>query len=247
MNKPQITRRAAIAGATVAAIAAGGSTAALATDIGSNNVYQGCLQHHRGALYHVELNPSSPPRCEHRDTLVSWNQTGPAGSAGSTGPQGPKGDPGPAGPAGPQGPKGGTGAAGPQGPKGDTGAAGPQGPKGDTGATGPQGPQGDTGAAGPQGPQGPQGPSGVSGMYWVSTTTSRTAGGNKSTKLSCYGSDQVYSGGFWIGSNTDTYVNESAPSGDLHGWYVEISSADTLDPWNYSVYALCGPSGLSYQ
>jgi hypothetical protein len=57
--------------------------------------------------------------CKKRETLVTWNATGPPG------PQGPKGD---------------TGATGAQGPKGDTGATGAQGPKGDTGAQGPPGP-----------------------------------------------------------------------------------------------------------
>jgi Collagen triple helix repeat (20 copies) len=186
----QITRRATIIGATVAAIAAGGSAAALATQT-SSNVYQGCLQRSLGALYHVQLNPTAPPKCAPRDTSVSWNQTGPAGSNGPAGPQGPKGDPGPAGAAGPAGPQGPKGDPGPQGQKGDTGAAGPAGADGhsvlngsgapgsalgangdfylDTSADAIYGPKTDsgwgnsTGLVGPQGATGDPGPQGLKG------------------------------------------------------------------------------------
>lgn len=141
MSRFRLTRRALTVGVAAAAIAATGSAAALAIGSSSSNVYEGCLQHRIGALYHVELNPSSPPRCLQHDTLVTWNQTGPAGAAGApgpTGPAGPKGDPGPAGAAGAIGP------AGPQGPKGDAGATGPQGEPGPKGDTGPAGPAGTT-------------------------------------------------------------------------------------------------------
>ncbi len=188
MNKPQITRRVAIAGATMAAVAAGGSAAALATDMGSNNVYKGCLHHNLGVLYHVELNPTTPPRCDPGDTLVSWNQTGPAGATGPIGPQGPKGGTGPAGATGPAGPQGLKGDAGPQGPKGDTGSTGPAGANGNTvlngsgapgsglGANGNfyidttadaiYGPKTDAGWGNPSsllGPQGPKGDTGATG------------------------------------------------------------------------------------
>jgi hypothetical protein len=97
----------------------------------SANLYQACLQHNVGVLYHVKLNPGIPPRCRRDDKLISWNQTGPSGA---TGVKGAKGDPGAAGATGAT---GATGPAGPQGLKGDTGPAGPQGPKGDTGPMGP--------------------------------------------------------------------------------------------------------------
>jgi Collagen triple helix repeat (20 copies) len=185
MSKPQITRRAVIVGATIAAIAAGGSAAALATTSSSDGVYQGCLQHNLGALYNVELNPASPPRCLLHDTAVRWNQTGPAGA---TGPQGPKGDPGATGPAGADGKTvlSGTGAPATDlgsdgdfyidtsasaiyGPKTATGwgnptsLAGAKGDQGDTGPQGQQGPKGDPGATGPQGPKGDIGPAGPQG------------------------------------------------------------------------------------
>ncbi len=108
MTKLRLTRRIAIIGTVTTAVAAGGSAAALATTQGSSDVYQGCLQHNLGALYNVKVNPISPPSCLRSDTIISWNQTGPAGAPGS---QGPKGDTGPAGPAGL------TGAIGPLGPR----------------------------------------------------------------------------------------------------------------------------------
>jgi collagen triple helix repeat protein len=123
MRTFHLTRRAAVVSGTVAALVAGGSAAALATDSPPTRVYQGCLNRSLGALYHVALNPSSPPGCLRDDTRVSWNQTGPMGPAGT---------------------RGATGAAGPQGSKGDTGAAGPQGAKGDTGTLGPAGANGHT-------------------------------------------------------------------------------------------------------
>jgi hypothetical protein len=121
MKTLNLTRRVVIAAGTVSVLAAGSSAVALATSGTSGNVYQGCLKADNGSLRHVELNPSSPPRCEPHDTLVTWNQIGPAG------------------PAGPQGPKGDNGAPGPQGPQGDPGTPGAQGPKGDTGAAGTDG------------------------------------------------------------------------------------------------------------
>jgi Collagen triple helix repeat (20 copies) len=253
MNKPRITRRAAIVGVSVAAVAAGGSGVALATTQGSSNVYQGCLNHNLGALYNVEVNPTTPPRCLSRDTVISWNQTGPAGAAG---PQGPKGDTGPAGAVGPQGAKGDTGPAGPAGDKGDTGAAGPAGPagaKGDTGPAGPAGPagaKGDTGPAGPQGPQGPQGPAGtgLGGMYWRTSTATLQAGPTyESIEELCNGSDQAYGGGAWI-ENPDgaQQITEDAPSGDLTGWYAQAWNNNPISTFTLHAYVLCGPAGLSY-
>jgi hypothetical protein len=226
MNKPRITRRAAIVGVSVAAVAAGGSGVALATTQGSSNVYQGCLNHNLGALYNVEVNPTTRPRCLSRDTVISWNQTGPAGAAG---PQGAKGDTGPAGPAG---------------DKGDTGAAGPAGP------AGPAGAKGDTGPAGPQGPQGPQGPAGtgLGGMYWRTSTATLQAGPTyESIEELCNGSDQAYGGGAWI-ENPDgaQQITEDAPSGDLTGWYAQAWNNNPISTFTLHAYVLCGPAGLSY-
>ena len=246
--KVRTPRRLAIAGVTVAAVVGGGTATALATSQGSSAAYQGCLNHNLGALYNVKVNPSSPPRCLHKDTVITWNQTGPSGAAGA---QGAKGDTGPAGPAGQTGP------AGPQGPKGDTGPAGSQGPKGDTGAAGPQGPKGDTGAAGPQGPQGPQGQqgpagAGIGGFYWHTTTdtlNAATAGTRLVwVKMPCGGGDQAYGGGAWIENpNGQQAVTEDSPSGDLSSWYVEATNADSFNSYTLHGYVLCGPAGLSYQ
>jgi hypothetical protein len=310
--KFQLTRRGAVVGAAAAAVLAGGSAAAVATTTGAKDVYQGCLRHEIGSLYHVELNPNSPPKCEPHDTVVSWNQTGPAGAAGPVGPkgdpgamgpagpQGLRGDPGAVGPAGPQGPKGDSGATGPagadgktvlsgagapasdlgkdgdfyidtsanaiygprtatgwgnpttlvgaKGDKGDTGPQGQQGPKGDPGATGPQGPKGDTGPAGPQGPKGDPG-TGLGGMYWH--TVQATLGAAPNYELYhtvCNAGDQAYGGGAWIENPSGAQeITESAPSGDLGGWYVEATNNDPLNTYTLHVYVLCGPSGLTYK
>ena len=99
MTPTHITRRSMIVGAAVAAVVAGGSAAAMAAG-SSSNLYEGCLNHRLGALYHVQVNPTSAPRCWSHDAVVSWNQTGAAG------PPGPKGDTGSAGAQGVPGPPG---------------------------------------------------------------------------------------------------------------------------------------------
>src|SRR3954471_9220192 len=114
MKRFHLSRRVAVTGAAVAAVAAGGSAAALAATGGSSgDVYQGCLNHTLGALYNIKVNPASPPSCLSRDTLIKWNQSGPAGAAGAAGTAGAPGLPGAKGDAGPQGAKG------EPGPKGD--------------------------------------------------------------------------------------------------------------------------------
>jgi Collagen triple helix repeat (20 copies) len=259
MKKPRLTRRVVIIGTAVAAVAGGGSAAALATTTTPGSVYEGCLNHNFGALYNVKVSPTSPPSCLPHDTLITWNQTGPAGAPGATGdtgapgPQGPKGDTGAQGPkgdTGPAGPAGPAGPTGPAGPKGDTGAAGPAGPNGDTGPTGPQGPKGDTG---PAGPQGPAGPSGLAGLYWVTRSTDIPAATDDTLTATCRGTDQVYGGGAWFdatssagGDDVNVVLTESAPSGDLTRWYAGGSNSG-LQSHTLHVYALCGPAGLSYQ
>lgn len=163
MPRIRLTRRALITSAVVALLA-GGSSAALAADSTSANVYQGCLSR-TGTVYNVHLNPSTAPTCRRNDKQITWNQTGPTGPSGptgATGPQGLKGDTGPAGATGAD------GATGSQGPKGDTG---PAGATGADGATGPQGAKGDTGATGPAGAQGPKGDTGAQGPAGPSTQT----------------------------------------------------------------------------
>ncbi len=159
MKTLNLTRRVPIAAAAVAALAASSSAVALASTAPSNNVYQGCLRASNGSLDQLEIDPSTPPGCRPHDTLVTWNQIGPAGPVG---PQGPKGD------SGPQGPKGDAGAAGPQGAPGSTGDTGATGPQGPVGAPGPKG---DTGATGPQGDTGAPGPTGPAGITTAYTST----------------------------------------------------------------------------
>lgn len=130
-----------------------------------------------------------------------------------------------------------------------TGPAGPQGSagvKGDTGATGPQGPQGDAGPAGPQGPQGPAG--GISGLSWHTAqfTVPSGPGGNNTAHLICATGQQAYGGGAWVENpDGDQSVTESAPSGDLRSWYVEVTNNSPFVTFTAHVYALCGPSGLT--
>ncbi|GAC1610114.1 MAG: hypothetical protein NVS3B26_15150 [Mycobacteriales bacterium] len=83
------------------------------------------------------------PACNPSETLLSWNQRGPAGSSGS---------PGAAGPAGATGPRGADGTAGPAGSPGPVGPAGAVGATGATGATGPTGLQGAAGSPAVAGP-----------------------------------------------------------------------------------------------
>jgi hypothetical protein len=203
MNKLVFGRRLAATGAVVAAVAGGGTAAALATGAGSSNVYEGCLNHRLGALYDVHLNRTSQPRCLRGDSAVTWNQTGPAGAAG---PAGPKGDTGPAGPAGggPQGLKGDTGpagpagAAGPQGLKGDTGPAGPAGVAGLKGDPGPAGPAGPAGSAGPKGDTGPVGPAGSAGATSVVTRSAVVSigpGSSGTQTAACHPGEHAIAGG----------------------------------------------------
>lgn len=135
---------------------------------------------------------------------------------------------------GPAGRRGATGA------KGDTGPAGAQGPKGDTGPAGPMGAKGDTG------PAGPQGPPGITGLYWHTAQFTVPGNGHNTEHITCAGNDQAYGGGAWI-ENPDGFqaVTESAPSGDLRGWYVEVDNSTPFTTFTAHAYALCGPAGLT--
>ena len=113
------TLLAAVAGAAVAAAAAGGI--AWATISPPNGVITACYQKNTGQLRVVDTADS----CNPSELALQWNQTGPQGSRGPTGPQGQQGA---------QGHSGTTGANGVTGPKGATGDRGPIGPTGASGA-----------------------------------------------------------------------------------------------------------------
>lgn len=121
----------------VLAVAAGVAYAAIPD---SGGVIHGCYNRSNGQLRVID--PGAGENCKTPESVLDWNQTGPAGATGPAGP---------AGPAGPIGPAGATGATGATGPAGPAGPAGPTGATGATGATGPAGPAGATGPAGPSG------------------------------------------------------------------------------------------------
>jgi hypothetical protein len=161
-----MTRRsivAAVAGAIVAAVLAGG--VAWAAIPGTGGVIQGCYDS-GGNVKVVEALP-----CPRGHTAFQWNQQGIQGLKGD------KGDPGPQGLTGPQGAKGDkgdTGASGTQGPQGEQGPQGIQGVAGVQGQPGQDGAQGSTGPQGPKGDKGDTGsagPSGVSGYQIVESST----------------------------------------------------------------------------
>jgi hypothetical protein len=246
------TRTRVIIGATGLAVLIVSGTAAAAADQGQStaDTYRGCLARTTGVLYHVTTDPSSPPHCRRHDSPISWNQTGPAGAkgdagatgaAGPAGPQGLKGDTGPAGPTGATGPAGPVGPVGPQGAQGDIGNTGPSGP---TGPTGPQGPKGDTG------PAGPRGVPGTAGMYWHTAqfTVPTGPGTSRITQhVYCLTGDQAYGGGAWVENpDGDQSVTESAPSGDLGSWYVQVTNTNPFDTFTAHAYVLCGPGNLTY-
>lgn len=87
----------------------------------------------------VQILLKSNQKCPRGATVLTWNETGPAGTQEPTGPAGASGSMGAIGPAGPIGPAGAPGAMGPAGPPG---AAGPMGATGHQGVAGPRGPQG---------------------------------------------------------------------------------------------------------
>jgi hypothetical protein len=63
----------------------------------------------------------------------------------------------------------------------------------------------------------------------------------------CRPGDQVYGGGGWVeGGDSTSPLFESAPSGDLHSWYVAVDNESTTGH-TVHIYALCGPGALSYQ
>lgn len=201
MFRKSMKRRVLVAGATLGAVVAGGSAVALATASSGPNVYQACLTR-QGALYNVHANPAHPLNCRQGGSVISWNQTGPAGAPGARGATGATGAQGPAGAQGPQGAAGANGGTGPQGPTGPQGQQGTAGTNGTTvlnGTTAPAstlGTLGDfylntaghtlygpktasgwgnpTSLVGPQGPQGTQGSQGAQGPAGASPVVSVT-------------------------------------------------------------------------
>ncbi len=182
----------------------------------------------QGSLYDVG---TTRPTCRNGDTVIYWNQVGPAG------PQGPQGLTGATGLQGP------TGATGPQ---GLTGATGPQGP---TGATGPQGLTGATGPQGPTGATGPQGPAGVSNYVKATTQMTATPGAFSILPVACPDGEMVLGGGFSSspdGNGEYEHVLRSQPgtwvdpyTGISSGaWLVEIYNGATTDD-TIEAYALC--------
>ena len=79
---------------------------------GDNNVIRACVTTASGAVRVL----TDETKCRRGETLLSWNQRGPAGPQGIPGPQGVPGPTGPGGPAGATGPQGPQGPAGPPGP-----------------------------------------------------------------------------------------------------------------------------------
>jgi len=222
----QLTRRVAITGAVVAAVAGGSSAAALATSGSSGKVFEGCLNSSLGAFYNVKVNPASAPRCLSHDSAITFNQTGPAGPAGA---------PGAKGPAGPAGPKGDIG---PAGPKGDMGPAGvgPAGPKGDAGPQGPPGPQGDPGNSGPPGPRG----AGLDGLVWRTAIYTISAHTQVRSPQTCAPGQTGISGGLEVASGDDSglYITASQPTLELDGWYIRANNTGSGDV-RVRQWALC--------
>jgi hypothetical protein len=237
VNLRRIPRRAVVAGATVAAIVGGGAAAALATSSSTGDTYKGCLNHSLGALYNVQVDSSSSPRCLPHDRLISWNEKGQPGAPGLPGPTGPKGL---KGDTGPQGPKGDAGATGPSG----AGTPGPTGPQGPAGDTGPQGPAGDTGPQGPKGNDGATGPAGPTSKQ-VNTFGPVTVHSGTIASLveTCTSSafPTLISGGY--ATAPSALVNLAAtvdgPSG-ANAWEVDLVNNSGLDV-AFTMYTVCGP------
>ena len=115
LRKP--TQTVAAAGVGLAVGASGIAYAAIPSDPGGE--ITGCYANRNGDVRIID--PQTGETCTKTETLIKWNQTGPAGPAGPAGSQGAQGETGPVGPPGPQ---GATGATGAQGPQGEAGPAG---------------------------------------------------------------------------------------------------------------------------
>jgi hypothetical protein len=86
----------------------------------------------------------------------------------------------------------------------------------------------------------------VTGLYWLTTTDALSASSSATVKVICNVGDAVYGGGAWVeGADGLQAVSESAPSGDLRGWYAEADNQDPAKSYTLHAYALCGPSGVT--
>jgi Collagen triple helix repeat (20 copies) len=262
MKIPHLTRRMTLTGAAFAAIAAGGSAAALATGGSSGDVYQGCLQHNIGGLYNIKVNPTSAPSCLRGDTLLKWNQSGPAGAAGAPGAPGAKGDPGAPGKDGASGKDGAPGTAGTDGPPGAKGETGPQGLPGEPGVAGKdgapgakgeqglpgekgdQGSQGDRGATGDQGPQGDPGV-GLDGLRWNSAELSVAPNTDNRFFRSCGANGTAVSGGTSVvGPSaldpTKVITVSNAPGSFTNVWEFRVENTGSVTA-TIRLFWLCAP------
>ena len=133
------TRRTRLAIALGAAIAMTGLAIGIVAGSipGAGSVIYGCYNKTTGALRVIDY---PTVKCQSWETLLSWNQAGPAGQPGGPGATGATGASGGVGPTGPSGVDGVKGDTGPTGPTGATGATGAQGPAGMPGASTPKRP-----------------------------------------------------------------------------------------------------------
>lgn len=151
------------AGIGIGGVALGGITYVAAQSNGGSTI-QACVNRNTGAVRIVTSSHCGSPL----ETLVTWNQQGPAGA---TGPAGRDGSPGRDGRPGRDGE---TGSTGPAGPSGQPGVAGATGATGLQGATGPGG----SGSVGPSGLPGAAGASGVAGASGATGATGLTGSGS---------------------------------------------------------------------
>ena len=213
---------AAVVGALIATVLAGGVAWAAIPDAGG--VIHACYKKNLLVLRVAE----SASDCKANEVALSWNQRG---QRGDTGPQGLKGD---------------QGVPGIQGPKGD------QGDQGDPGKQGIQGSQGAAGERGPQGEQGlpgADGAPGVSGIEYVVAHGVATAGGKFGRfplEARCSPGKMVIGGGFG-GPNPffrdfpqELTLLASEPSTDHGGWYLFVTNLEILAADRaFDAWAIC--------
>jgi hypothetical protein len=253
MSRKSMKWRVALAGAAVAAVAAGGSAVALATGSSNAKVYGGCVS--AGKLYNVRINPTSQIHCHHGGTAISWNQTGPAGAPGLTGPQGPQGPQGARGPAGAQGVQG---QAGPPGSNGNTvlhGSGAPSSTLGSVGdfylntaTSGLYGPKTSAGWGSPTSLIGARGPAGASPTLTPSVQSKSIDVPNSAQANWIFACPSGYiatgGGGGFTTASSGLVLEYSAPTvtaGTPTGWQIETinTSGSTATE---TAYVVCLPT-----